>query len=194
MQTISEVMTCNVQSISPQESLRRAAQLMDELNVGALPVCEGDQLVGMVTDRDITVRGTSADIAPSDATVGDVMSTDVQWCFEDQSVDEVMKKMGHTQIRRVPVLSHDERKLIGIVSLGDVATKADGGDRHVSRAMEQVSAPSEPDLSLVGKTVSTGTRAGDLQPSGEAATRRIAETVTADVDSGTPNRIRNTVS
>jgi len=185
MQTISEVMTCNVQSISPRETLRRAAQLMDELNVGALPVCDGDRLVGMVTDRDITVRATSVGTAPGDATVSDVMSVDVQWCFEDQSVDEVMKKMSSTQIRRVPVVSHDDaRRLVGIVSLGDVATKAaaDGGERQVSQTMEQVSLPSEPDLSPVGKTPATGTRtAAFQQDSGsEPSARRMAETAASD--------------
>ncbi|MGZ3237274.1 MAG: CBS domain-containing protein, partial [Burkholderiaceae bacterium] len=67
MQMVSEVMTRNVQFVSPQETVQRAAQLMDDLNVGALPVCDGERLVGMVTDRDITVRATSAGIAPDEA-------------------------------------------------------------------------------------------------------------------------------
>jgi CBS domain-containing protein len=165
MQTISEVMTRNVQSISPRETLRRAAQMMDELNVGALPVCDGDKLVGMVTDRDLTVRATSADIGPGDAVVDDVMSTDVQWCFEDQPLDEVMKKMADTQIRRVPVVSHDDaKKLIGIVSLGDLATKTEGGGReqNLAQTVQQVSTPSEPDLSTQGKA-NTNRQQGDVE-------------------------------
>jgi len=161
MQTISEVMTRNVQWISPRESVQRAAQMMDELNVGSLPVCDGERLVGMVTDRDITVRASSAGVAPNEATVDDVMSTDVQWCFEDQPLDEVMRKMAGMQIRRVPVVSHDEaKKLVGIVSLGDVATKADGsGEREIHQTMEQVSKPSEPDLSTtLGKNGASGTQ------------------------------------
>lgn len=91
MQTIAEVMTRDVQSISPQETVRRAAQMMDELNVGALPVCEGEELVGMVTGRDITVRATATGQSPDDARVRDVMTDDMRWCFDDQTVDEVMQ-------------------------------------------------------------------------------------------------------
>jgi CBS domain-containing protein len=149
MQRVSEVMTRNVQSVTPQETVRRVAQLMDELNVGALPVCDGERLVGMVTDRDITVRGTSAGAAPDDTVVDEVMSTDVRWCFEDQSVDEVMQQMADTQIRRVPVVTHDEaHKLVGIVSLGDVVTKSgEAQTEDIRQMVEQVSSPSAPDRS-----------------------------------------------
>ena len=124
MQTVAEVMTRNVQVVSPQESLQRAAQLMDELDVGALPVYNGEQLVGMVTDRDITVRGTAAGLPPQETHIDEVMSANIRWCFEDQPLDEVMIQMADSQVRRIPVLSHDDqRKLVGIVSLGDVATK-----------------------------------------------------------------------
>lgn len=151
MQMVSEVMTRNVQFVSPQESLQRAAEMMDELNVGALPVCDGEHLVGMVTDRDITVRATAAGKAPGDAHVEEVMSTDVRWCFEDQSIDEVMQKMADTQIRRVPVVSHDDaHRLIGIVSLGDVATKASAQGQGVEKVVGEVSSPSEPDRSSRG--------------------------------------------
>jgi CBS domain-containing protein len=147
---VAEVMTRNVQSVSPSETVRRAAQLMDNLNVGALPVCDGDKLVGMVTDRDITVRATSAGMAPDDAVVDQVMSTDVRCCFEDQSIDEVMRQMADTQIRRVPVVSHDEaRRLVGILSLGDIVTKAAVAARpeDIEQVMQKVSFPSEPDRS-----------------------------------------------
>jgi CBS domain-containing protein len=147
MQQVSEIMTRNVRAVSPQESLQYAAQLMDELNVGALPVCEGEQLIGMVTDRDITVRGTAAGKSPREACVQDVMSANVRSCFDDQSVDQVMLKMGETQIRRIPVVSHgDQHKLVGIVSLGDLATKTsiDTRQQDVVRAIEQISTPSHP--------------------------------------------------
>jgi CBS domain-containing protein len=165
MQIVSDIMTRNVQFVSPHESLRRAAQLMDELNIGALPVCEGDRLVGMVTDRDITIRATSAGIGPDEAVVDDVMSSDVRWCFEDQSIDEVMQQMSDTQIRRVPVVSHDEdHRLLGIVSLGDLATNQTAG---IDRILEEVSFPSQPDLSSRGTDAdgeitasSTGTATG----------------------------------
>jgi CBS domain-containing protein len=155
---VSEVMTRDVRFVSPQESVQRAAQMMDDLNVGALPVCDGERLVGMVTDRDITVRATSAGMAPTDARVEDVMSGDVRWCFEDQSVDEVMQQMADTQIRRVPVVSHDNaHKLVGIVALGDLAAKtADDVEKQgVGQAMEKVSSPSEPDRSQQTGSAST---------------------------------------
>ena len=142
MQTIADIMTRDVRSVSPQETVMRAAQLMDEMNVGALPVCEGSKLIGMVTDRDITVRATAAGQAPDSTHVQDVMSAQVRWCYEDQTVDEVMEQMSDTQIRRVPVLDHDSHALIGIVSLGDMATKHSA---QVDRTLEEISNPSEPD-------------------------------------------------
>ncbi|WP_026354395.1 CBS domain-containing protein [Massilia niastensis] len=142
MQTIQEIMTPNVQTISPQETVQRAAQLMDELNVGAIPVCDGDRLVGMITDRDITVRSTAAGQSPDRTHVSDVMSTDVRTCFSTQSVDEVLGQMGDVQIRRVPVIDEKSHQLVGIVSLGDMATRHSAS---VDRALDEISSPSEPD-------------------------------------------------
>lgn len=142
MQTISEVMTRDVHTISPDETVRRAAQLMDELNVGSIPVCDGPRLVGMITDRDITVRATAAGMGPESTRVGDVMSTDVRTCYSTQNVDEVLSQMGDVQIRRVPVVDQASHSLVGIVSLGDMATKHSAGIEH---ALEEISSPSEPD-------------------------------------------------
>ena len=142
MQLISEIMSRDVRTISPQENIRKAAQLMDELNVGAIPVCDGDRLIGMVTDRDITVRATSAGETPEDTMVRDVMSVGVKTCFDDQPVNEVMDQMRDEQIRRIPVVDHETRNLVGIVSLGDVATKHSA---EVDRTLEKISTPSEPD-------------------------------------------------
>lgn len=144
MQTIQDVMTRDVRTISPQETVQRAAQLMDELNVGAIPVCDGDKLVGMITDRDITVRATAAGQAPDACKVGDVMSTDVRTCTTNQTVDEVLGQMGDVQIRRVPVLDEQSHQMVGIVSLGDMATKHSAS---VDRALDEISTPSEPDRS-----------------------------------------------
>ena len=118
MQTIKEVMTREVQSISPQETIQRAAQMMDELNVGSIPVLDGQKLVGMITDRDITVRATAAGQAPGSTRVGDVMSTDVRTCSPNQTVDEVLGQMGDVQIRRVPVVDENSQQVVGIVSMG----------------------------------------------------------------------------
>jgi CBS domain-containing protein len=181
MQLVSEIMTRQVQVISPQDTIRRAAQMMDELNVGSLPVCDGDRLVGMVTDRDITVRAISAGKNPNDAVVDEVMSTDVRWCFEDQRLDEVMQQMADTQIRRLPVISHDEsHKLVGIVSLGDVATKPSGAGEgyDINQIVEKISLPSEPDLS--GQNFS-GNEAGGLISSMASETGTAAWLAGSDV-------------
>ena len=142
MQTIQEVMTRDVQSISPEESVRRAAQMMDEFNVGSIPVIDGEKLVGMITDRDITVRSTAAGQAPESTRVGDVMSTDVRTCFSNQTVEDVLATMGDVQIRRVPVIDQESKQLVGIVSLGDIATKSRG---DTDGALDEISSPSEPD-------------------------------------------------
>ena len=141
---ISELMTPDVEVIAPDETLQRAAQRMDELNVGALPVCSDGKLVGMITDRDITVRATAAGQAPNACKVADVMSTDVRTCTTNQSVDEVLGQMGDVQIRRVPVLDEQSHQMVGIVSLGDMATKHSAGIDH---ALDEISTPSEPDPS-----------------------------------------------
>lgn len=142
MQRIADIMTRDVQTVSPQETIRRAAELMDELNVGSLPVCEGNRVIGMITDRDITVRATAAGEAPDDVRVDEVMTDQVRSCFEDQMVDEVMQQMADTQIRRVPVIDRDTQQLIGIVSLGDLATKHSA---MVDRTLEEISTPAQPD-------------------------------------------------
>ena len=144
MQTIQDIMTRDVQTISSQETIQRAAQLMDELNVGAIPVLDGDKLVGMITDRDITVRSVAVGQDPRSTKVTDVMSTDVRTCTADQSVEDVLSQMGDVQIRRLPVVDEQSGKVIGIVSLGDVAT-SDAAD--VDLALDEISSPSEPDRS-----------------------------------------------
>jgi len=140
MQTIQDIMTRDVQTISSQETIQRAAQLMDELNVGAIPVLDGDKLVGMITDRDITVRSVAAGQDPRSAKVTDAMSKDVRTCTAGQSVAEVLSQMGDKQIRRLPVVD-ESGKVIGIVSLGDVAT-SDAADVDV--ALDEISSPSQP--------------------------------------------------
>ena len=141
MQTIQDVMTREVQSISPEDSVRKAAQMMSEFNIGSLPVCDGGKLVGMITDRDITVRSTAAGKAPESSRVGDIMSTEVRTCFATQAVDEVLGQMGDVQIRRVPVVDQESHSLVGIVALGDMATKHSVGTED---ALQAISTPSQP--------------------------------------------------
>ncbi|MFL6664062.1 MAG: CBS domain-containing protein [Rhizobacter sp.] len=146
MARISEVMTRGVQCIRPDESLQRAAQVMDELNVGALPVCRGEELVGMITDRDITVRATAAGMEPGQHCVSEVMTEQTRWCTEDQTTEDVMKQMSDVQIRRLPVLD-EQRHVVGIVSLGDLATRQ---SEHTDEVLRDVSWPSEPDRPEAG--------------------------------------------
>lgn len=165
MQMVSQVMTRNVSVVAPHESIQRAAQMMDELNVGSLPVCDGQRLVGVVTDRDITVRATAAGRAPGDAHVDEVMSTDVRWCFEDDEIDEVARKMADTQIRRVPVVSHDEqRRLVGIVALGDLLTR--GQVQQAAGAAARISTPAAPDRTSGGTPARQETGGYDPRVSG----------------------------
>jgi CBS domain-containing protein len=140
MQKISDFMTRNVQVVRPDESLQRAAQVMDELNVGSLPVCDRTGLVGMITDRDITVRATAAGLS-GDTRVSDIMTDRARWCTSDQTVQEAMEQMADVQIRRLPVLDADHQ-VVGIVSLGDLATRHSG---HVAAALRRISDPSMPD-------------------------------------------------
>src|SRR5690606_41459614 len=116
---VSEVMTREVEVISPDASLREAARKMDDLNVGVLPVCDGQRLVGMITDRDITVRATSIGESPDVTRVDEVMSEEVWWCYEDEDVEDVARRMGEKQIRRMPVIDHDHMLVeIGRASCG----------------------------------------------------------------------------
>ena len=142
MNQVADVMTRDVRVVSPQDSIQRAAQYMDELNVGVVPVCDGAKLLGMVTDRDITVRGVAAGKL-ADTPVTEVMSEHVRWCYEDQDIDEVMDEMRDAQIRRLPVVNHD-KKLVGIVSLGDLADRG-SDDKRVGETLKDISTPSEPD-------------------------------------------------
>ncbi len=155
MTQVAEVMTRGVRSMSPRDSLQFAAQAMDELDVGVIPVCDQERLVGMVTDRDITVRGV-AQGRPADSTpVSEVMSEDVLCCFEDQSIEEATEQMRAAQVRRLPVLDKDKH-LVGMLALGDVATKA--GSDEAGEALTEISEPSEPDRS--GNSAAGGKAAG----------------------------------
>jgi len=157
MTTVADVMTRGVRSMSPSDSVARAAQAMDELNVGVIPVCEGDKLVGMVTDRDIIVRGVAQERDIRSTRLADVMSTNVRCAKEYQDVDEVLSQMAETQIRRMPVVDEDER-LVGIVSLGDIADKDPEDDVSVASSLGDISSPAQPDRS--GQSKGSGTAGG----------------------------------
>lgn len=117
---IAECMTSEVEIVTPDQPIQEAAQFMLRADAGAMPVGEGDKLVGMVTDRDIAVRAVAAGRGP-DTPVRDVMTAEVIYCFDDDEVDEVALKMSDRQVRRMPVLSRQDESLVGIVSLGDIS-------------------------------------------------------------------------
>jgi len=142
MKTIAEVMSREVSSVSPEDSIRQAAEMMDDLDVGALPVTEGNRLLGMITDRDITIRATAAGLGPDETQVNEVMTEDVCHCYEDQTIDEVMQDMRDLQVRRVPVVSRDAHTLIGIVALADLTDpEADTDPEETAETLRDISAP-----------------------------------------------------
>lgn len=164
MTTVADVMTRGVRTMSPSDTVARAAQAMDELNVGVIPVCDGEKLVGMVTDRDIVVRGVAQECDIKTTQLVDVMSTNVRCATEDQDVDEILDAMADSQIRRMPVVDGEQR-LVGIVSLGDIADKDPEDELDVAASLADISSPSRPDRS--GQSQASGTAGGgaaDGQP------------------------------
>lgn len=134
---VGECMTRDVRIASPDETLREAARAMADLDAGVLPVGENDRLVGMITDRDIAVRGIGDGKGP-DSKVREVMSQDVRYCFEDDDADDVLENMGEQQVRRMPVLNADKR-LVGIISIGDLAGREE--PRRSGEALSEISRP-----------------------------------------------------
>jgi CBS domain-containing protein len=143
MNTVGDAMTPQPVSVTPSDSLQYAARLMDELNVGALPVCEGGELVGIVTDRDITVRATAAGLSPMTTAIDLVMTERVRTCSTEHSTAEALALMSTVQIRRLAVLDGGQR-LVGMVSLGDIAEQQHDG---VDEALRRISTPARPDRS-----------------------------------------------
>jgi CBS domain-containing protein len=135
--TISDIMTRDVQVVRAETSIREAAETMARIDAGALPVCDGDSLLGMVTDRDIVVRGLAKGLSATD-TVSQVMTEGVEYCFDDDDLTEVQDKMAASQIRRIPVVDRS-KKLVGILSLGDVARE--GKSAEAGDVLEEVSQP-----------------------------------------------------
>jgi len=135
---VREAMTRDVRLVKPEQPISEAAKLMAELDIGALPVEENDRLVGMITDRDIAVRAVAAGRG-ADTPIGEVMTREVKYCYEDQTVDEVTQNMGELRVRRLPVLNRDKR-LVGILSLGDLAIDESARD-EAGEALGGISRP-----------------------------------------------------
>ena len=122
---IAECMTRDVQTVKADQPIQEAAQFMLRADAGSMPVCDGERIIGMVTDRDIAVRAVAQGRGP-DTPVRDAMTEEVHCCYEDEEIEEVAMKMSDAQVRRFPVLSRDGDRLVGIVSLGDLSRSDEG--------------------------------------------------------------------
>lgn len=137
MTQIKDVMTQTAQFITPTTTLQEAATIMAEQDLGFLPVGENDRLVGMITDRDITVRATAKGKNPTETTAKDAMTAKTYYCYDDQDVEEICNNMGEIQVRRLPVVNRDKR-LVGVVSMGDLAQSA--SRPNVGQTQQQITA------------------------------------------------------
>jgi CBS domain-containing protein len=135
---IRDAMTRDVCMVHPDQSIRDAARLMAQNDIGSLPVQDNDRLVGMITDRDIAVRAV-AQGKGADARVSDVMTNEIRYCYEDQDVEEVTRNMGEQRLRRLPVMNRSKR-LVGILSLGDLARELECRE-EASEALSGISRP-----------------------------------------------------
>ncbi|TRO96210.1 CBS domain-containing protein [Glycocaulis profundi] len=132
---VSDMMTRDVRMTHPGDSIEQAARMMAEIDAGAVPVADGDRLVGMITDRDIAIRAVARGMGP-DATVEQVMTRDVKYCYADEDSGDVCRNLGDIQLRRLPVVDRDKR-LVGILSLGDLALN--DGDGSAGAALTGIS-------------------------------------------------------
>lgn len=134
---VREVMTRDVQTVGPESTAKEAASFMLREDAGSMPVSDGGRLIGMITDRDIAVRGVAKGYGP-DTPVRDLMTDDVICIREDDDIEEAATRMSSAQVRRLPVID-DEEKLCGIVTLGDLSRETD--DESAGQALEGVSQP-----------------------------------------------------
>jgi CBS domain-containing protein len=132
---VSEAMTREVRVATPGQTIRDVARMMAEIDAGAMPVGENDRLVGMITDRDIAIRAVAEGKGP-DTPVRDVMSAEVKYCYEDEDLEHVAENMGDLQVRRLPVVNR-EKRLVGIVALGDIARRED--EQTTGETTQQIS-------------------------------------------------------
>ena len=134
---VSDVMTRDVQTVCPDQTAREAASFMLRADAGSIPVTEGERLIGMITDRDIAVRGVAEGHGP-ETPVRELMTNDVVCARVDDDTDDVASRMSEAQVRRLPVID-DQERLCGIVSLGDLSQQ--GADNAAEQALEGVTQP-----------------------------------------------------
>ena len=137
---LSEVMTSNVDTCTPESSFNEVAGKMKDLNVGVIPICENEKLLGVVTDRDLVVKGLAHNMQ-ADSKVSEILTNDIVTGTKDMSVKEAASLMSEHQIRRLPIVEND--KLVGIVSLGDLAVN-NQSNKQAGKALEEISVPAEP--------------------------------------------------
>lgn len=137
MKKVSEVMTGNVQLARPEQSIRDAARLMADADVGSLPVSDNDKLVGMLTDRDVAIRATARGLGP-DTPVRDVMTTVIKYCHDDEDITTVAANMAKLGVRRLPVVNR-EKRLVGILALSNVTQS--GNRKAAESLLEGVAQP-----------------------------------------------------
>lgn len=135
---LSEIMTRDVVILQPDDSLQSAAKKMRDANIGFLPVCDGEDLIGVISDRDITIRALADGMEATIMLARDLMTTPAIYCFEDQDVSEAAKIMEENQIRRLVVLNRQSKHVVGILSLGDLArnVKADRSGKVLQKVSE----------------------------------------------------------
>jgi CBS domain-containing protein len=136
---LSEIMTRDVVVLQPDDSLQSAAKKMRDRNIGFLPVCDGEELIGVISDRDITIRALADGMDVNIMLGRDLMTVPAIYCFDDQDIREAAKIMEENQIRRLVVLSREDRRLVGVISLGDLA-RNDSADRS-GQVLQKVSEP-----------------------------------------------------
>jgi CBS domain-containing protein len=133
---VRDVMTHHVKIASPEDTLKHAAQMMEDLNCGVLPVGENDRLVGILTDRDIAIRAVARGKSPTKCKVREVMSPEIKYVYDNETLDDAVRNMSTLQVRRLPVLNR-EKRLVGIVSLGDVAISDAGSAADALKNISQ---------------------------------------------------------
>ena len=136
---LSEIMSSDLAVIQPDDSLQFAAKKMRDRNVGFLPVCDGETLLGVLSDRDITVRALAEGIDPAVMLSRDLMTTPAIHCYEDEDENESVRLMAEKQIGRLVVLSRDDERVVGVISLGDLARKS--STELSAEVLQKVSAP-----------------------------------------------------
>lgn len=139
---IKNIMTRDVEVVRPDSGLQEAASKMKSLNIGSLPVCDGNKIQGMITDRDIAIRAVAEGLDIAQTKVADVMTDDLIYCFDDQPVSEAAGVMQRHQIRRLPIVNRS-KELVGIISLGDLAVDTENTNL-AGATLEDISQPAMP--------------------------------------------------